>query len=1702
MAVKTLTLTKIQHPFDRRDRVVSLYEYCGAPLSVIRETLPADLEFAISVNGHVVPDQELAHVVPVPGDFIVFCPVLTGGDNNGKSFGRVIGMLAVAVLSMYTAGAAGEAIGPMYGMSAAQVGMMAGAAVSIIGGVLVGAIFAPKSSAMPALGATSNAYSWTPRTLQQQGTPLPKWYGRNRLTGNIISTYTDADGSKQYINALISLGMGPLAIVDVANVKLNDQPYTAFLTPDGAAAVEPEVRRGDLNQEPVTGFDAIKVETSLQTQVDNASPYVYTAADSSYDSLEIELSFPGGLFDMVPKTGELLALTVQVAIEVSPIGQNQWTQLTHYRGSNTVARKGRWAVGQQIGQNLWIGATHYESVDPLAHREGDFYTAPNNIGNGNWHWFPVTTDPSTSYFEVTAASTQPLRQVFYTDPLPRGQYDIRIIRLTRDDTSWTQTIRRSTLQLSSVREVSHSTLTYPRQALVGLKALAISALSGSLNFSIEADCSLVRVWDGNSWEVAYNNSPAWVLWDVLTQPVFDNDLNVLRYDGIDPSRLDLPKFLELAQWNARLVSDGKGGLEPAQTFNGGFDSETPLWDCAWQVCQVAGCSIIPTGSGYTLAIEKPSDPVQLFTVGNIGPGSFKETFLSMADRAAEISVDFIDRDQNYNRTQVSFVNPRIKTVANKVSVQAPGVNKASEAWRLASRQLAVNELITRTVEFTADIDAIASTVGDVINLQHDVPQWGFGGRLVAATETTVQLDQEVTLEVGTSYSILVRLSDDTLVTRQVSTGPGTTDLLTVVTAFETVPEQYDLYAFGETGQETKPFRVASIRRSSELQASIVAVEYNESIYEVDAGGAAVPTVNYSALAAYVTVANLLVTEYVQINEGGTLARRLLVQWNLSGAAALRCEIYIREQGLPWQQAGTTPDSSFSIPGIRAATTYDVMVVGVNTAGQATPYGNSPTASITTMTTSDAIGSISTIEITGLRVEGTGEFTGRDCSIIWDVPVATAVINHYLVEILHGDTVVRSETVSFPGYTYTFGKNFDDGTGTPAAAFAVRVSAVDIGGTSSPAVVLEVANGVPDAPQALSATGQLMSIKLDIGYLEPDDFDCLEVWSSLTNNRAAAGFVPIGTTKTGGFLHSGLAASSTHYYWARVRDLFGQAGPWYPASATGGVVGLVLSDPTEMIRLLNRNVDPTALTRYLSGSLPFSDLVDTVALAGGADVGQPGVFSSKTQVILLASEQASSALIAIDAANAAIQLKASQESVDALTGEVTSKAAQVDLDAALAEIELRATKGELSGQVDVLSDAIGLKLNATGTVGPGMLISWTDDSHTKSQILFQSDSFLISLPDGTGAKPAFIVGDINGVTSVGVSGDLFVDGSILARHIAADQLVVGDNVTMGPNAVIQWANLSLESKTNLTGAPGTNGVDGLSVFVTYHDNPLTSTPAAPTGNGTSGGWHTTPTAAVIWMSQKVASGASVGTWGAPIPIKGAPGLQGIQGIQGIQGPTPDMTDYLDKSTWLTQVGSDYLFTGKISVDNLVGNTITGKTIQTKADPGTGDRSRFIVSSENNRAEFYDSTGTIVGSLGSTVVIGNGSPAVLQLRQIGTGYAAYITCSGGGSGLIAHGYSGSLAGGFAGHDGGKGLDVSSDTGIGLSAHGGYAAIVAGTDFSTPIGAILQGTASPLMLIPSNTNGPPTTSTAGVGALWVDSSGVLYIHAAVGWQKVSAQ
>jgi hypothetical protein len=297
----------------------------------------------------------------------------------------------------------------------------------------------------------------------------------------------------------------------------------------------------------------------------------------------------------------------------------------------------------------------------------------------------------------------------------------------------------------------------------------------------EGDTVLNTTYSIDIFDTEFTSNPAWVFLDVACQPVLNNNLLVERFDCNDLAYVNLSALKEWATWCDVLVPDGNGGTEARCTFNGIFDTEMNVWDAVLKICMVGRAAPLWMGMQLTVIIDKDETPVQSFGMGQVW--GFKETFLPMDERISEIEASFMNKDKDYDRDTYTAVDadepfdnnhekinlpsiPRARRkirMTNKANLELFGVVKRSESWRLILLRLLLNRFIVRTVEFMVDIEAVGCGVGNVIYFQHDVPQWGDGGKVVVATAVTVALDKEVTLSYGTNYAMLIHYRNPSIV---------------------------------------------------------------------------------------------------------------------------------------------------------------------------------------------------------------------------------------------------------------------------------------------------------------------------------------------------------------------------------------------------------------------------------------------------------------------------------------------------------------------------------------------------------------------------------------------------------------------------------------------------------------------------------------------------------------------------------------------------------------------------------------------------------------------------------------------------------------------------------------------------------------------------------------------------------------------------
>ena len=549
------------------------------------------------------------------------------------------------------------------------------------------------------------------------------------------------------------------------------------------------------------------------------------------------------------------------------------------------------------------------------------------------------TDFSTA--TITAAKNTAFFRTYRLDNLTAAQYDVRAKCTYKSGTSTRYSTKVYWTQLSSIM---YDDFARPGKVLVGIKALATSQLSGSTPVITWLQ-TREKVWVWNAETSAYEQqaatNPAWAAYDIIhrCRQITNINTGAAQY-LVQGASASMALYQDFVSW-AAFCDDY------SLTFNYIFDTANDLWTSLQKPEGVGRGKVIMRGTKFGCVCDAPGDPVQMFTVGNIITDKFKETFVSLKDRANAIEVSFPNKDKAYEREFITVYADNYDEASepNITQITMDGITTVDQAYREAKYRLRLNQYLVRTVEYSADIDAIACQINDVVLLAHDVPQWGFSGRLLAATATTLQLDRAVMLEPDTSYVIALQITNtaattidevQSIVTVVVEgvTEETTTDTITLTSTLATVPIKWDLYSFGKTSKVLKPFRVLNISRDQDLKRKITCLEYIEEVYTEATD---VPEINYSELDTMVEVSSVSVAEETYRQKDGTMISDLNIAWIIPRTTTTVISgykvLYSIDAGSTWTLvcSGITTRST-SIDGVKTETTYLVKVCTINDLG--------------------------------------------------------------------------------------------------------------------------------------------------------------------------------------------------------------------------------------------------------------------------------------------------------------------------------------------------------------------------------------------------------------------------------------------------------------------------------------------------------------------------------------------------------------------------------------------------------------------------------------------------------------------------------------------------------------------------------------------------------------------------------------------------
>jgi predicted phage tail protein len=909
--------------------------------------------------------------------------------------GKVFGMILSVGLSFLTAGIAGGAI--LGGLSMGWR-MVTAIAIGMIGGALVSRLNRPRVDTSNADQSQSQTYGWGgTSTLTGQGHPLAITYGAMKSGGVLLSRHIISDGARQYLHLLYCAGEGELQ--DIRNIRINENPA------DNYKDVQIDIRLGTNDQTIIPNFADNYADQPLNYELSGAWA-THEVQGNLCTGIELTVALPNGLYYSNDQGGMDLT-SVTLAAECRIVGSmTAWTPLPLCDSTGTDAFLSR-------KDGAWVRSLNGAAV-------GGGYSG-----------------------RINEATNRAVYRVYRFENLPAGRYEVRV-RCVHKDGNTTRYVNR--VYWTQLTQIVYDDFVHPGKALIGIRALATEQLSGNdPAVSWVQERSKLYVWNpyAKAYEEKRADNPAWACYDILHQCRKIDGRYIVCGEPAD--RLSYDMFKAWAE-----QCDSKG-----YTFNYIYDSAMQVWEALRYPETVGRGKVIMQGTRFTCVYDYAAQPSQLFTVGNIKQDSFKEEFQGTQGRANVVEISFMNKDKNYERDVLPVFSDDYdasEALSTPTQIELMGCTDLKQAYAHGKHALRANKYELRTCTFDAFVDAIACTIGDVILLQHDVTEWGCGGRVVSVDGAAVTLDRTVTMAEGKQYRLMVRDSKtDTLHTYEVQSVSGA--VVTLAQAAEIAAD--DLYTFGEATKEAKPFRVLSITKGmTEQTRKITCMEYYPELYADD--NTDVPIIDYTTQSDKLTVNNLLVIVEIKTLPDGTTLYDLAVSWRLPrSAVAKQIKVeYKREAEAEYTTQGIYDGNATStvIAGVAAAVSYTVRVTCYNDLGLAgnaamqtvyTAPKDAPPSKVQDFSVVQDVGNSSVLQLT------------------WKANPETDILGYRLFD---GAGNVLVDLIGGTSYSY-----FIPTSGTYAFGIrAVNRSGVVSAETADVSITATVAAGsvaVPDAPHS-------------------------------------------------------------------------------------------------------------------------------------------------------------------------------------------------------------------------------------------------------------------------------------------------------------------------------------------------------------------------------------------------------------------------------------------------------------------------------------------------------------------------------------------------------------------------------------------------------------------------------------------------------------
>lgn len=310
------------------------------------------------------------------------------------------------------------------------------------------------------------------------------------------------------------------------------------------------------------------------------------------------------------------------------------------------------------------------------------------------------------------------------DELPSTPFNIRVIRATEDSSS--DRVQNKTF-FASYTEITDAKLSYPYTAIAAIAADSDQFGSNNPRRNYLIDGMLLNVpsnydpstrtyssavWDG-SFKKAWSDNPAWVFYDVLTQPRYSTLARRLKVSDIDKWTL-----YRIAKYCDELVDDGFGGKEPRFSVNAYLSERRQAGELLNDLASVFRGLTVWNGQSFSLVMDADSDPVAVYANANVKDGQFIYSGAALKSVTTAALVQYADRHDGWRmKTEYVQNNEAVRRYGlNVKQVQAFGCSSRGQAARFGEWLIQTALRQQETVTFSVGREGLRHLPYDVIQI--------------------------------------------------------------------------------------------------------------------------------------------------------------------------------------------------------------------------------------------------------------------------------------------------------------------------------------------------------------------------------------------------------------------------------------------------------------------------------------------------------------------------------------------------------------------------------------------------------------------------------------------------------------------------------------------------------------------------------------------------------------------------------------------------------------------------------------------------------------------------------------------------------------------------------------------------------------------------------------------------------------------------